>query len=49
MDEKGKEGMVGRNHAYKPVVLKEDLSMGEVLSVQTVDATPTWILGHRVG
>lgn len=46
VDERGKEGMVGRNYAYKPVVLKDDWPIGQVVPVRIVDAATTWILGH---
>ena len=42
VDEVGKEGtgtMVGRNHAYKPVILKGNLELGKRIRVKIIDAT----------
>jgi tRNA A37 methylthiotransferase MiaB len=46
INEKGKTSMLGRNYAYKPVVIRDDLRRGEHVEVEIVDSSPTWLLGE---
>ncbi len=48
-DEKIKDGFVGRNFAYKPVIIKnkEDL-FGKFVNVKIVDATPNCLIGNKL-
>ena len=44
-DEETNEGIKGRNFAYKPVVIKEEIKIGQTHIVEIVDATTRSILG----
>ena len=44
-DEETNEGIKGRNFAYKPVVVKEEIKIGQTRIVEIVDATTRSILG----
>jgi len=44
-DEETNEGIKGRNFAYKPVVIKEEIKIGQTRIVEIVDATTRSILG----
>ena len=44
-DEETNEGNKGRNFAYKPVVVKEEIKIGQTRIVEIVDATTRSILG----
>ena len=44
-DEETNEGIKGRNFAYKPVVVKEEIKIGQTRIVKIVDATTRSILG----
>ena len=44
-DEETNEGIKGRNFAYKPVVVKEEIKIGQTRTVEIVDATTRSILG----
>ena len=44
-DEETNEGIKGRNFAYKPVVVKEEIKIGQACIVEIVDATMRSILG----
>ncbi|MSV33732.1 MAG: tRNA (N(6)-L-threonylcarbamoyladenosine(37)-C(2))-methylthiotransferase [Nitrosarchaeum sp.] len=44
-DEETNEGIKGRNFAYKPVVVKEEIKIGQTHIVEIVDATTRSILG----
>ena len=44
-DEETNEGIKGRNVAYKPVVVKEEIKIGQTHIVEIVDATTRSILG----
>ena len=44
-DEETNEGIKGRNFAYKPVVVKEEIKIGQTCIVEIVDATTRSILG----
>src|SRR3970040_326668 len=44
-DEEANEGIKGRNFAYKPVVVKEEIKIGQACIVEIVDATMRSILG----
>lgn len=44
-DEETNEGIKGRNFAYKPVVVKEEIKIGQTRTVKIVDATTRSILG----
>jgi len=49
IDEKGRgETWVGRNYAYKTVVLRGDARLGDRVHVRIVDARPTYLLGDLV-
>lgn len=46
IDETGKDqSMVGRNFAYKPVVLKEDISLGDFMEVRVTKAHSGYLMG----
>jgi MiaB-like tRNA modifying enzyme len=46
VDEKVKEGtLVGRNFAYKPIVIKEKNLLGKFVNVKIFDAEQKWLLG----
>jgi MiaB-like tRNA modifying enzyme len=44
-DEETNEGIKGRNFAYKPVVVKEEIKIGQTHTVEIMDATTRSILG----
>ena len=44
-DEETNEGIKGRNFAYKPVVIKEEIKIGQTRIVEIVNATTRSILG----
>ena len=44
-DEETNEGIKGRNFAYKPVVVKEEIKIGQTHIVEILDATTRSILG----
>ena len=44
-DEETNEGIKGRNFAYKPVVVKEEIKIGQTHIVEMLDATTRSILG----
>jgi len=44
-DEETNEGIKGRNFAYKPVVVKEEIKIGQTHTVEIVDATTRSIQG----
>ena len=44
-DEETNDGIKGRNYAYKPVVVKEGIKIGQTCMVEIVDATTRSILG----
>ena len=47
--EKGKENsFVGRSENYKPVVLKENVQIGEFVPVKITDAKPTYLVGSII-
>ena len=49
IDERGKPGsMMGRNPSYKPVVIKRELSLGDLVDVKIVDAKPSYLVGALV-
>ena len=46
VDEKVKEGtLVGRNFAYKPIVIKEKNLLGKFVNVKIFDAEQNWLVG----
>lgn len=49
IDERGKNNtMIGKNYCYKPVVVKENVSMGEVVRVKITDASTFCLRGKLV-
>ena len=49
VDEQGRDdSMVGRNNAYKPVVIKEPLELGEIVKVRVTDAGAGYLIGQIV-
>jgi len=45
--EKGKgNSMVLRNRSYKPIIVKEPISLGETLPVKIIDTTPFYLIGE---
>jgi threonylcarbamoyladenosine tRNA methylthiotransferase CDKAL1 len=47
--EEGKEGsVIGRTDSYKPVVVRENLSLGESIEVEITEAAPTHLFGDLV-
>jgi len=50
IDEEGKDdSFVGRNLTYKPVIVKGDLKIGELVKVKIVNATPYDLRGEIIG
>jgi len=45
VDEKSEEGLQGRNFSYKPVVLKDSCTLGSLVGVEIIDATPNFLVG----
>ncbi|MBI3190942.1 tRNA (N(6)-L-threonylcarbamoyladenosine(37)-C(2))-methylthiotransferase, partial [archaeon] len=43
-----KSSFIGRNIDYKPVVLRENLEMGQILDVKITDFTSTYLIGEPV-
>ena len=41
----GKNAVVGRNFAYKPIVLKEQFDVGDEVSVEIVEVTSHTLVG----
>ena len=49
IDEHGKEeSSIGRNFAYKPVVIKKALPIGNVYAVRIISTTPHYLVGELV-
>jgi threonylcarbamoyladenosine tRNA methylthiotransferase CDKAL1 len=49
IDEEGKdETMVGRNLAYKPIVVKAPVKLGEIITVRITEAKGSYLLGETV-
>jgi len=49
IDEKGRgDSWVGRNYAYKAVVLRGEAHLGDLLQVRVVDAQPQYLLGELI-
>ncbi|MCW4036021.1 MAG: tRNA (N(6)-L-threonylcarbamoyladenosine(37)-C(2))-methylthiotransferase [Candidatus Bathyarchaeota archaeon] len=47
VDEEGRgDSMVGRNYAYKPVVVKEPVDLGDFVSVEVTEARGGYLLGR---
>jgi len=46
IDEEGKNFVEGRNFAYKPIVLKEKINLGETIQVKIVDAKENFLVGN---
>lgn len=46
--EKGKEGTVLRTDTYRPVVVRDDIPVGEFREVEITDARPTYLIGRTV-
>lgn len=44
--EKGKEGTILRTGTYRPVVVPQDVPLGEFREVEITDARPTYLLGR---
>lgn len=47
VDNKVKGGVSGRNYAYKPIFLAEDLKLGDVVKVKVVKAEHKFLKGER--
>jgi MiaB-like tRNA modifying enzyme len=48
IDEAGKEGtFVGRNFAYKPIVVKGSYKIGDEINIRIVDATKHYLIGQE--
>lgn len=45
VDEKINEGVIARNFSYKPIVIKENVSLGEFIHVKILDAKENFLLG----
>ena len=49
IDEVGRDGtMVGRNLAYKPIVVKAPVRLGEFITVKITEAKSSYLLGERL-
>jgi len=45
IDEKVKDGMSGRNHAYKPIVIRKEMPAGTKTTVEITEAHTTYLIG----
>jgi MiaB-like tRNA modifying enzyme len=45
VDEKVKDGVSGRNYAYKPIVVRQDLTLGSTVRVKIVEAKNYFLVG----
>jgi MiaB-like tRNA modifying enzyme len=50
IDEKVKDGVAGRNYAYKPVVIRQDLPLGSIAKVRITEARNFFLAGlpHQI-
>jgi len=48
VDEKIKDGVCGRNYAYKPVVLSEDVPLGSKIKVKITEVKPYCLIGKLI-
>ena len=50
VDEKVKDGVSGRNHAYKQIVIRQDLPLGTIVRVKIVEAKNFFLVGlpHQI-
>jgi len=48
IDEEVKDGMGGRNYAYKPIVVRADVKKGDVVAVKIVEVQPWALIGELV-
>lgn len=49
IDERGRQGtVIGRNHAYKPIVVKGNLPLGTRLKVKVVQARTNFLIGEKI-
>jgi len=49
IDEHGKEGtFIGRNHAYKPVIVSGDFVLGQTIKVKVIDTTKFYLRAIRI-
>ncbi|MEM3154108.1 MAG: tRNA (N(6)-L-threonylcarbamoyladenosine(37)-C(2))-methylthiotransferase [Candidatus Woesearchaeota archaeon] len=46
IDEKVKNGVQGRNYAYKPIVIRQDLPMGTIAKVKITEAKAYFLVGE---
>ncbi|GAJ16025.1 unnamed protein product, partial [marine sediment metagenome] len=47
--EEGKNGtFVGRSENYKPVVIKENIDIGEFVPIKVIDAASTYLVGSII-
>jgi len=46
IDEKVKDGMSGRNYAYKPIVIRQDLPLGTKINVEITEIHTTYLVGR---
>ncbi|NQT09364.1 TRAM domain-containing protein, partial [Candidatus Bathyarchaeota archaeon] len=47
IDEEGRDGtMVGRNLAYKPIVVKSTVQLGDIVTVKITEARGSYLLGE---
>ena len=44
-DEKTEEGIKGRNYAYKPVFVRDEVDIGQLHTVEIIDVTVNGLLG----
>ena len=45
IDEKVRGAVVGRNFAYRPVIIKKQLTLGKVLDIEVINATSACLVG----
>ena len=47
--EKGKnESMIGRTNQYKPIIINDPVSIGDIIDVEIIDAKQTYLVGTLI-
>ncbi len=46
IDEEGEDFVEGRNFAYKPIVIKEKINLGDIIDVKIVEAKENFLVGN---
>jgi len=48
VDETAKNGVSSRNYAYKNIIIRENISLGDVVRVKIVEAKPHFLVGEKL-